>query len=703
VQACIARRGPFGIYCQAETSGGDTITNDTGSTTGSTAHSTTGSTAHSTTNRASRVSLQNRKYLGSKHRLLDFVTGTILSRAGRVDAFADLFAGTGVVSNAFRAHASRVIANDLLYSNYVVIRAFLTSTRKTVDPQRMASLIEELNQSAPVRGYAHANYAGTYFTEQNAARIDGIREAIEVLYEQGRCSEQERLVLLASLLFAVEKAANTVGQYDAFLKHIDNPLPPEGMDRRFDKHLVDSNVYRPLELRLPEIELNGNQGNEAFNEDANGLIRRLDAEVLYLDPPYNTRQYVDCYHVLENILRWDKPTLQGKTKKFRRDHLKSRYSRRNEAPLALQELIQAARAEHIFLSYNNEGIIPETAVREILGRRGRVEVFHREYSVFGNGAGSARKRALIERIFYCRTAKCWQLELPLPRASRGKIELFDERRESRGFYSLRNRLNDLTGKEWLYWSKSVINKQYPPNLQHKLRSSHGGQKPPDLCGDLIEVFTKRQQWVLDPFAGVGGTLLGASLRGRNAVGIEINARWIDIYHQVCSLEKIPEQQMICGDSRTVLSDLAAKDREFDLILTDVPYWRMDTAQRSKGKYKKVGEQQRETRRSKLAAFNQTRNQSKEQWLQEMASIFTSAMPLLKERGYLLVFVGDMYHGGRYHFLGSDLFGVLADLGLVPKANLIWYDVSKSLHIYGYQYEYIPSMIHQNILVFRKEP
>jgi len=630
---------------------------------------------------------QNRKYLGSKYRLLGFLADTILSRVPEIDVFVDLFAGTGVVGNYFRAHASTVIANDLLFSNYVVNRAYLTSSRATVDLDRVAAMIEELNRCTPVQGYVYVGYGGTYFTKHNAARIDAIREAVESIYAEQRCSEQEHFVLLTSLLLAVDKAANTVGQYDAFLKHIDNREQADG-------HLIDSNVHKPLRLRVPEIELIGNDGNEVYNQDANHLIRHLEADVLYLDPPYNTRQYVDCYHVLENILRWDKPPLHGKTKKFQRDHLKSRYSRKSEAVRALEELIETARAKHIFLSYNSEGIIPENMIREIFSRRGRLEVFSREYSVFGNGAGSSRKRMLTERIFYCRTAE-------KRRRRSEKIELFTEQGESRGYYSPRNRLNDLTGKEWVYWSKSVLNKHYPPNLQHKLRSSHGGQKPPDLCADLIEVFTKRDGRVLDPFAGVGGTLLGAGLRGRSAVGIEINPRWIEIYRQVCLLEKIPEQRMICGDSRAELPVLADTEEEFDLLLTDVPYWRMDRAEKSSGKYKRVGEGQRELRQSKLAAFNGNSYGSKEQWLQEMAAVFAAAVPLLKDKAYLVAFIGDMYHSGRYHFLSSDLASVLTGLGLIPKANLIWYDVSKSLHIYGYQYEYIPSMIHQNILVFRK--
>ena len=108
-------------------------------------------------------------------------------------------------------------------------------------------------------------------------------------------------------------------------------------------------------------------------------------------------------------------------------------------------------------------------------------------------------------------------------------------------YNEKNKLNNLTGSEWKFSTKSVINKVYPINMQHKLRSEHGGQKPPELCADLIKIFTKENQLVLDPFMGVGGTLLGASLVNRKAVGIDLNSRWIEIYKEVCKLEKMEEQ------------------------------------------------------------------------------------------------------------------------------------------------------------------
>jgi DNA modification methylase len=283
-----------------------------------------------------------------------------------------------------------------------------------------------------------------------------------------------------------------------------------------------------------------------------------------------------------------------------------------------------------------------------------------------------------------------------------KVELFTDSGESRGFYSRKNRLNDLTGKEWVYWSKSVINKPYPPDRQHRLRSRHGGQKPPELCADLIRVFTKKGQLVLDPFAGVGGTLLGASLAGRRAVGIELNPDWIEIYHEVCRREAIPEQRLLDGDSREKLLALGEEGLVSDFILTDVPFWHMDRVERSRGKYKRVGEEMRDAARSKLSSFNEKTYPDKEAWLDELEAVFRLALPLLKEKGYLAVFIGDMYNRGEYHFLSADLARLLTSLGLTMKSNLIWYDVSKSLHIYGYLYDYIPSMIHQSILVFRRE-
>ena len=281
-----------------------------------------------------------------------------------------------------------------------------------------------------------------------------------------------------------------------------------------------------------------------------------------------------------------------------------------------------------------------------------------------------------------------------------KREVLDENGKSRGFYSEDNRVNDLTGREWVFWTRSVITKPYPPDMQHALRSRHGGQKPPGLCADLIRVFTKSGETILDPFMGVGGVLLGASLSGRKAVGVEIDPRWIEIYREVCALEGIEVQEALLGDARTVLPGLDAGS--FDCVFTDVPYWKMDKAERSRGTFKRVGEAARPVRRSKLTAFSGGEYATKEDWRTHMAEVFALAVGLLKPKGYLLSFIGDMYRDNQYHCLSADLAQAISVIpGMVWKANIVWYDVSKKLHLYGYQYSYIPSLIHQNVLVFRK--
>jgi DNA modification methylase len=254
-----------------------------------------------------------------------------------------------------------------------------------------------------------------------------------------------------------------------------------------------------------------------------------------------------------------------------------------------------------------------------------------------------------------------------------------------------NKLNDLTGPEWKFATKSVINKSYPVNMQHKLRSQHGGQKPPQLCADLIKIFTKSGNSVLDPFGGVGGTLLGAALIGRKATGVEIDSRWIDIYREVASLEGLEEQLFLHGDSRDVLKTIDSGS--FDFVLTDVPYWNIDKLSKTRSK---------STRSSKLVSFNESENQSKEDWLAEMVDVLSEAHRCLKDGKYAAVFIGDIYRESRLHMLPASLAEALENSGKwTLKANLIWYDVSKMLHVYGYPAAFVPSMIHQNIIILKK--
>lgn len=342
--------------------------------------------------------VENRKFIGSKTDLLGFIGGVVASRAPEAVHVADLFCGSGVVAYYFASRGLRVTAADNLYHNYLAARCFIGGRPGEVDWQEIGARLAFLEKLPPVEGYCWQQYGGRYFTPENAGRIDAVREQVARWRDEGEIGEQENAVLLTSLIYAADKVANTCGQYDAYLKHLGKaPYSQEGT------HQVDANVYKPLVLGLPQVV--ESEQNQALCGDANQLAPQVECDLLYLDPPYNTRQYVDNYHVLENIARWEKPPLVGKTRKFHREHLKSPYSRRNQAAASLAALIRRSRCRHILLSYNNEGIITDQEILAILGQRGHVEVFTQAYAIFGHGAGRSKPRSIQERLFYCRVSR----------------------------------------------------------------------------------------------------------------------------------------------------------------------------------------------------------------------------------------------------------------------------------------------------------
>jgi len=290
--------------------------------------------------------------------------------------------------------------------------------------------------------------------------------------------------------------------------------------------------------------------------------------------------------------------------------------------------------------------------------------------------------------------------------------------EGRGIYDERNRVNDLTGREWKFATKSVIPQAYPPALQHDLRSEHGGQKPPRLCAELIGRFSKAGDTVLDPFAGVGGTLLGASLCAhegtglREAIGFERTPRWIEVYETVLERENeerrargeppLAAQSMHQGDCGELIADLETDS--IDLLLTDVPYWDMDEREQTRN--------ERATRESSLGSFAgdepaspevqaELEGTSKADWLEAMATYFDQFTRVVRPDSYVVVFIGDMYREQSYEFLTADLARALeAETALTLVATIVWYDPSKDLHVYGYPFSFVPSVVHQNVLVFR---
>ncbi len=338
-----------------------------------------------------------RKYLGSKRLLRAWICDRICARGGGEPggshpvSFLDGFCGTASIAVEMAGRGTRrIVAVDSLLSNCVILRG--CSAAAGIGEERAARLIGGLNGLPPSPGYIAESFAGTYFTVENCARMDAIREAIAADRAEGRLTEAEHDYLLGSFLLAADRVANTLGQYDSYLKNIGSASVVGG------RHLRDGRVANDFWLR-PLAQLEG-AGIEAIVGDMLTLAPTIDVEAAYYDPPYNGRQYCDNYHVLENLARWEKPSLSGKTRKFDRTGLRSPFCRRAEALSALRELVEKTSAPHLFLSYSSEGILSREAILELLEKHGRVHAWERAYPVFGNGAGVSRRRSLAEWLFH---------------------------------------------------------------------------------------------------------------------------------------------------------------------------------------------------------------------------------------------------------------------------------------------------------------
>ena len=259
----------------------------------------------------------------------------------------------------------------------------------------------------------------------------------------------------------------------------------------------------------------------------------------------------------------------------------------------------------------------------------------------------------------------------------------------------------------------IHHKSYPPSFEHKIRSQHGGMKPPELIDFLIRRYsTDLADLVFDPFVGVGGTLLGASLANRSAFGVDQNPKWREIYLEVCSRMKIDTHRYLVGDSRLIINN-SVSDESVGLIMTDVPYWAMDKLAKTRGRFSKAGEQSKDKLHSSLKKFDQSETLSIEEWKKLMEEVFSTCYKKLGEGKRLVIFIGNMYRTlsevhngetvkvGRFLLLSSLLAELLVSIGYHYLEEVVWYAPDKALHIFGYPYSYIPSVVHQDILVFEK--
>jgi adenine-specific DNA-methyltransferase len=332
-------------------------------------------------NDAKSFGLHNRRYLGNKYKLLSFIGEIVQENCRNFDSVCDIFAGTGSVGEYFNKSDVKVISNDFLKSNYYGLSTFLTTTSPLL---HLAEKINFLNRITTTEdNYFSSNFGNTFFTLENARKIGIIREAIDLIAD----SREEKRALVCSLIYAVDKVANTCGHYDAYRKTLDQSSQ--------------------VKLSIPKINYKNNFKNEVYNEDANELIKNITADVLYIDPPYNSRQYSNLYHLLENLTLWSKPAVNGKAKKMDCSDIKSKYCT-TSAVSAFSDLIEKADCKHILLSYNNTGNkkgsrsnarITDDQIMDILSNKGKVKVYEKGYKAFTTGKSDGKDNS--ERVFYC--------------------------------------------------------------------------------------------------------------------------------------------------------------------------------------------------------------------------------------------------------------------------------------------------------------
>ena len=349
------------------------------------------------------------RYIGNKENIIDKIYNILSSNNVTGNSFFDFFSGTTNVARFYKDLGYKVHSSDVMYMSYCLQKAYIENNDEPLFEQLIPALprpkiinnlfatpldivIDHLNHIPDVRGFIYNNYTpdGTkdleqprmYFSNENGLRIDAIRQQIESWKNEGMLTESEYYILITCLIETVSFYANVAGVYAAFHKKWD----PRAVKR--------------LELRTIKIH-NNKQKNIVYNANSLDLIDSIETDILYLDPPYNERQYLPNYHLIETIAKYDNPLIKGVTGMREYEDKKSTFCNAKTALRDLELVAQKARYKHLVLSYNSEGIMPQEDIISMLSKYGSVKLEQFKYARFkSNNNGLAKtKKTIFEQLY----------------------------------------------------------------------------------------------------------------------------------------------------------------------------------------------------------------------------------------------------------------------------------------------------------------
>ena len=445
------------------------------------------------------------RFIGNKTNLLNDIAQVIKENCdGTEKVFCDIFSGTVSVARFFK-NRYKIISNDLLYFSYILQKGTIEnneipSFKKLEDRLNIHDVFDYLEnidiKQEKFNKFIYENYSPNkkcermYLTSENALRIDFIRNKIEEWRNKELINKNEYYYLLAALIEGVPFVSNITGTYGAYLKQWDK--------RAFKKFEM---------IRLNVID--NNVKNQCYNKNSNDLIQEISGDILYLDPPYNERQYLPNYHLLETIARYDNPEIKGKTGIRVYNSEKSNYCIKNKVYSEMEELIKNAKFKHIIVSYNQDGLLSKNDIETILKKYGNKETYKLYEIPYKQYQNKLTKKLDIhyEYLFYISKTSKLQKEKIYFNLPITDLMMVNEESE-----------------KYEYSTDVVSRRKF---LKSPLNYVGGKYK---LLPQLLEYFPKEINTFVDMFSG--GFNVGINVDSKKTICNDINSFIIDLYKEL---------------------------------------------------------------------------------------------------------------------------------------------------------------------------